>query len=408
MVTDRFGYRTSGYEDYTDMNHTLPPTFEMTNYSYCDLEDFRTHYQKHIHGYLSLTVCIFGSLANIFNICVLRTKHMRSPTNYILTGLAIADLLVMLEYIPFTIHRNLPPNPLYYSHFSYSWAIYYKFHASFTLILHFIACCLTILLAIWRYVFVSRLQASKICSDETTTVICIMLTYLACSLVCCPMIPFLKIITYEQRCDRTGIIIENKDSYKYNSSEFYNYTIYLLSPNDPLKLSVWVYSVLLKLVPCALLTVLSYKIISALIETRRRRLKLLGCNMEAMEKNTKSHTIQLYKENQSDRTTKMLLAVLILFLVTEFPQGILGQISALKGDVFLKECYNSLGEIMDILALINSSINFILYCTMSRQFRVTFEEMFRIKAITNWFYMKRTSNRNLQEEHAVETKTSLV
>jgi hypothetical protein len=32
---------------------------------------------------------------------------MRNPVNMILTGIAVADCLVMLEYIPFTIHMNL-------------------------------------------------------------------------------------------------------------------------------------------------------------------------------------------------------------------------------------------------------------------------------------------------------------
>ena len=30
------------------------------------------------------------------------------------------------------------------------------------------------------------------------------------------------------------------------------------------------------------------------------------------------------KEKQTDRTTRMLIAVLILFLITEFPQAVLG------------------------------------------------------------------------------------
>lgn len=67
-----------------------------------------------------------------------------------------------------------------------------------------------------------------------------------------------------------------------------------------------------------------------------------------------------------DRTTRMLLAVLFLFLLTEFPQGILALLSGILGDAFFSECYGHLGELMDILALINSAINFILYCLMSR------------------------------------------
>lgn len=42
------------------------------------------------------------------------------------------------------------------------------------------------------------------------------------------------------------------------------------------------------------------------------------------------------------------------------------------------------GDLMDILALINSGINFILYCSMSRQFRSTFNTMFRPKFLDRW------------------------
>ncbi|XP_061386664.1 uncharacterized protein LOC133321592, partial [Musca vetustissima] len=41
-------------------------------------------------------------------------------------------------------------------------------------------------------------------------------------------------------------------------------------------------------------------------------------------------------------------------------------------------------DIMDIMALINSSINFILYCSMSRQFRTTFTLLFRPKFLDRW------------------------
>lgn len=39
---------------------------------------------------------------------------------------------------------------------------------------------------------------------------------------------------------------------------------------------------------------------------------------------------------------------------------------------------------MDILALVNSAINFILYCVMSRQFRSTFNLLFRPKCLDHW------------------------
>jgi hypothetical protein len=42
------------------------------------------------------------------NIMVLTHKDMRTnPINLILTGIALADCLVMVEYIPFSIHMYL-------------------------------------------------------------------------------------------------------------------------------------------------------------------------------------------------------------------------------------------------------------------------------------------------------------
>lgn len=80
----------------------------------------------------------------------------------------------------------------------------------------------------------------------------------------------------------------------------------------------------------------------------------------------------------------MLVAVLLLFLVTEIPQGILGLLSAALGDCFFRNCYHKFGELMDILALLNGSINFILYCSMSRQFRMIFGQLFKPRIMNKW------------------------
>ena len=64
-----------------------------------------------IHGQLAMVVCIFGTLFNVANILVLTHRDMKmNPINMILTGIAVADCLVMVEYIPFTIHMYLLKN----------------------------------------------------------------------------------------------------------------------------------------------------------------------------------------------------------------------------------------------------------------------------------------------------------
>ena len=73
------------------------------------------------------------------------------------------------------------------------------------------------------------------------------------------------------------------------------------------------------------------------------------------------------------RTTLMLIIICLLFLIAELPQSILLFVSIIFQEHQVYErVYMPLGDLMDIIVLFNSSINFILYCTMSCAFRSTF------------------------------------
>jgi hypothetical protein len=60
-------------------------------------------------------------------------------------------------------------------------------------------------------------------------------------------------------------------------------------------------------------------------------------------------------------------------------QGILGMLTAIFGQQFFLECYNPVGEMMDMMALINGAANFIPYCLMSSQFWNILSTMFSIQ-----------------------------
>ena len=57
-------------------------------------------------------------------------------------------------------------------------------------------------------------------------------------------------------------------------------------------------------------------------------------------------------------------------------------LSAILGQQFFLECYNPVGEMMDMVALTNSAANFILYCLMSSQFRKTIWKIYSRKDTT--------------------------
>lgn len=53
-------------------------------------------------------VCLFGSLANALNVAVLTRRDLATaPINRLLKWLAVADVFVMMEYVPFAIYRYL-------------------------------------------------------------------------------------------------------------------------------------------------------------------------------------------------------------------------------------------------------------------------------------------------------------
>ncbi|KDR23127.1 FMRFamide receptor, partial [Zootermopsis nevadensis] len=331
------------------------------------------------HGYVSLVVCLFGSVANSLNIAVLTRREMTSPTNALLTGLAVADLLVMLEYIPFACHMYMPQGAWRSAtdRYSYPWAAFVLFHSNFAQVCHTVSIWLTVTLAVWRYIAVAHPQRNREWCCMKTTIAAIVSAYIVSPLLCIPLFLAFSIHPKNAAVDKYGQIVRTSK----DMGDAKNMTLYIVNISELGKangnllshINFWVYSVVIKLMPCAALTELSRRLICALLQTKRRRQQLTSGSARVLD-----------KQRQTDRTTRMLLAVLLLFLLTEFPQGILGLLSVWFGENFFKNCYQKLGEVMDILALINSAINFILYCTMSRQFRSTFSLLFRPSMFDRW------------------------
>ncbi|ERL84907.1 hypothetical protein D910_02330 [Dendroctonus ponderosae] len=319
---------------------------------YCDLNAFSQKYET-IHGQLSFVVCILGSIANVLNICVLTTKEMRWPTNMILTGLAISDLLVMLEYIPFTIHRYINiAGHKYIENYSYKWALFMIFHALFSQVFHFISCCLTVILAIWRYLAITNPHNSRRWCDAHRTIYAIMITYLVCPVICTPLFLSLKITAYNQTCDKHGRMLNKKELLNYTEVTTKKLIYIIDYVNEDYKYtSFWLYGVVIKLVPCILLTHLSRKLIVVLLETKKRRKTLLSSTLplEDVYEVRPFFQKKFEKYRQADRTSGMLVAILLLFLITEFPQAIMGLLVGTKGQQFEKECYRPLGRARQLL-----------------------------------------------------------
>jgi len=328
----------------------------LDNVTYARLQTLQQNYQG-LHGYISTAVCVVGMLLNTANVVVLHKKHMRTSTNIILMWLAVADLCTMIDYVPFAlkfyVFKDDDLRTLWHNR-SYGWMCYLLFHANFSTTMHSISIWLTIMLASFRFMFIFFYEkSSKYCSIHHAKCV-IAVIYISAVVVCIPN----YISNYWNYANVTqGNVTETIYEFSQRRDGVYLYIF---------DLNYWVQSILIKLLPCFLLTVLTIMLITALHRAHRHHVQLKAQNLRRDD---------MEKHNEHLRTTAMLLAVVILFLVTELPQGILTLLMIFFEELHM-ELYNPLGDLLDICALLNNAINFVLYCTMSKQFRDTFISTF--------------------------------
>lgn len=365
-----------------------------------ELQAFQKSYQP-IHGYLAPIICVFGVVANILNIVVLTRKNMQTSTNVILTGLAISDGLTMAAYIPYALllyvinGTKITPtrDTLRVAQFQMGYAL-------FSVVVHSISIWLTVTLALFRYIFIRYPRLGAQYCNMHNAKIAVIAVVIVVTLVCVPYSVNLSIAS-SPFTDPEGLI-PNGTSYHIQMKNKHDYDKVLCSVN------FWIQAILIKLLPSFLLTIFSILLVNTMRRAERRRKRLLN-NVPMSEENgatsTSSTTVssRKQKKSRSNRTTKMLLAVVILFLLTETPQGVLSVMGGLDGS-FFDFIYLPLGDLLDIITLINNGINFVLYCTMSKQFRDTFLKLF-LKNVLHQEY-RRTKTTYTTAQATVATNDS--
>ncbi|VDN17290.1 unnamed protein product [Gongylonema pulchrum] len=118
--------------------------------------------------------------------------------------------------------------------------------------------------------------------------------------------------------------------------------------------------VIFKVIPCMLLLYFSLGLMLKIHRTTMKRKMLLRKS---------SSTCSKRQGNNPDRTSALLLAIVLVFLIAELPQGIIAILNAVYTTHVHIYIYFNLGDILDLLSLLNSSITFILYCIMSSRLK---------------------------------------
>ena len=342
------------------------------------------NWYRNYHGYLASIVCLVGVVTNLLNIAVLTRRNMITATNCILTGLAISDALTMAAYLPFALRFYVLYGPETTPERNTLTAVrFLLFYACFSVVAHTVSIWMTVTLAIFRYIFIRHPRhAATLCSLERAKV-AVFMVYITSLVVCIPNLATIGVqgeSTTTSDYDDAAIDDDaNNLTTITRGSAAIIWTVRFKqnSPADRFLYSFnfWIQALLVKLLPCIGLTILSILLVRTMrqVDAKRRNL-MLAVDRQAVV-TSRRHICRASRNRKTNRTTRMLLVVVALFLVTEFPQGVTNVLCGISR-TFVEEVYLNLGDLIDILALTNNGINFILYCTMSKQFRDAFVQFF--------------------------------
>lgn len=242
------------------------------------------------------------------------------------------------------------------------WIVYLVFHFNFTITCHTVAMWLTVVLAVFRYVVVCRRAHGPptLCSIPRARMAVGAIVLMSIGL-CLP-----TYVLY-----RPDEVDDPPNAYWVQHNPFVT-QLYV-------DINFWLFGVVLKVTPCLFLSVLSVLLIRTMRRAGRNRRRLRSSSAAAAAARRGSDRTGAASSSAVDsdhnRTTWMLVAVVLSFVAAELPQGVIALLSGIDNAVF-EMVYVPLGDIWDILVLVNSAVNFVLYCTMSRQYRTTFRQIF--------------------------------
>ncbi|KAF8359558.1 dmsr-5 [Pristionchus pacificus] len=349
--------------------HDKYPMCENDNYLF-DLKDNETHaflasleafgkgYTIY-HRWICAFVCSFGILLNCLHIIVLTRNPMRVYIiNNILSVIAVCDVTTMASYLIYLIKFKFLENDDVIGH-SYFWLVFLLAHVVSSIALHTVSLYLSVIMAFIRWNALDRLDSKWVKSRSIGSIFCLTLLFVMLisisNLAVHDIVPTKEIFAHIQL---NGTEMNLDDDL---------YTVSLRSlalDNDCVifKSQLWLTGIFFKVIPCMLLLWFTVALMIKLYEMSRKRRLLRRDDTR--------------KKSAVDKTTVMLIIMLTVFLFTELPQGAIAILNAIYTTDVHVNVYLHIGEILDLLSLVNCNVGFVLYCCMSSRYRHTFRSLF--------------------------------
>lgn len=293
-------------------------------------------------------ITLIGVIGNSVTIVIMTRRRMRSSTNNYLAALAIVDMLYLLggfalslKHYEFIQEKGL--------------SVYFR---CFPFLLLLTDTCsntsvwLTATFTVERYIAVCHPIRGKVLCTESRARKAVFCVVLFCFALTLPT-PF-EYAVVDELDEATNMTKVSLSYSEFGRNELYK------------KIYYWLTVVLFTLVPFCLLAVFNAFLVRSVHISRRQRSK--------MTQRTDSS-----RDNQENKITVMLIAVVILFFVCQLPTAVTllyTSIRSPKEGSEQEKLVLILGNIFNFLMSINAAGNFILYCLLSQKYRRTFLQIF--------------------------------
>ncbi|KAH9500118.1 hypothetical protein Btru_076640 [Bulinus truncatus] len=291
-------------------------------------------------------ICCLGICGNALSLCVLTRREMAAATTCFLTAMAVSDLLLLVLQLPafFGLNADVAAR--------YSYKLFIRFYSVIRYVMNnvFITCTCWLTVAVTTERFISlrfMFHPRLVCTIQKARLVIIAIFLLSFTF------HFSKFFEY----------VPNPN---FNSTRPLEPTYLVHTPSYDAYIHI-ANIALAAIIPVFLLVVANSFLIYFLATHRRRMLRHKATASSNMTSLDMLHV------------SAIVVATVLVFIMCHSVGVFLALTISSKGRnwVFERPAYISLNYINTVLVMVNSSVNFLLYCAISRKFRKTLVNIFQ-------------------------------
>ena len=307
-------------------------------------------FEMAIELYVISLLCVIGLLGNIVAYVVLQKDRERREALFLLQTLALADAFYLIIAILRYPLKYLIAEEAYFSMQLFIFPLLKTAQA--------VTIWMLLLVTMDRFIYVCMpLRAQDIFNSRTRRVMSV-LVFVIGLLYNIPRFFDSCVWTFHDLCSgaRYSRMVYTPPFNNTYYFDIYKYASYLL---------------LLYIGPLSILIILNTKLILAIKRSRRRNRQLGTCQV--------AHHMHQSETNASI----VLIIIVIVFIVCETPELVLKILIVLRRHMesmemmFSRDFIHTFTTTSELLMVLNSSVNFIIYCAFGRRFRHVMRETFK-------------------------------